>query len=138
MLLSRSCGSKLQGSLQLDMSYATISVFGQPKRLYRETLMKYVVSSQEKPHNFPIYSMHSDKDSFILYNAEIYPPTNVKALALEQEKIINEKYGVQTQEISEIIDITDTQGKLDETKKPVFPSKQIAKTPYTNYEHEVL
>lgn len=45
MLLSRSWGAKLQGSLQLDMSYATISVFGQPKRLYQETLMKYVVSS---------------------------------------------------------------------------------------------
>ena len=37
MLLSRSWGAKLQGSLQLDMSYATISAFGQPKRLYRET-----------------------------------------------------------------------------------------------------
>jgi len=49
MLLSRSWGAKLQGSLQLDMLYATISVFGQPKRLYRETLMKYVVNTQEKP-----------------------------------------------------------------------------------------
>ena len=28
MLLSHSWGAKLQGSLQLDMSYATISVFG--------------------------------------------------------------------------------------------------------------
>ena len=44
MLLSRSWGAKLQRSLQLDMSYATILVFGQPKRLYKETLMKYVVS----------------------------------------------------------------------------------------------
>ena len=45
MLLSRSWGAKLQGSLQLDMSYVTISIFGQPKKLYRETLMKYMVSS---------------------------------------------------------------------------------------------
>jgi len=45
MLLSRSWGAKLQGSLRLDMSYATISVFGHPKKLYRETLMKYVVST---------------------------------------------------------------------------------------------
>ena len=45
MLLSMSWGAKLQGYLQLDMSYATISVFGQPKKLYRETLMKYVVIS---------------------------------------------------------------------------------------------
>ena len=49
MLLSRSWGAKLQGSLHLDMSYATISVFGQPKKIYRENLMKYMVSSAEKP-----------------------------------------------------------------------------------------
>ena len=48
MLLSHSRGAKLQGSLQLDMSYATISVFGQPKKLYKETLMKYMVSSVER------------------------------------------------------------------------------------------
>jgi hypothetical protein len=50
------------------MSYATIPVFEQQRRLYRETLMKYMVSSQEKPHNYPLYSAHSDMDSFILYN----------------------------------------------------------------------
>jgi len=49
MLLSRSWGAKLQRSLQLDLSSTTISVFGQPKRLYREPLMKYVVSSEDKP-----------------------------------------------------------------------------------------
>jgi hypothetical protein len=50
------------------MSYATIPVFGQQRRLYRETLMKYMVSSQEKPHNYPLYSTHFELDSFILYN----------------------------------------------------------------------
>jgi hypothetical protein len=30
--------------------------------------MKYMVISQEKPHNYPLYSAHSDLDSFILYN----------------------------------------------------------------------
>jgi hypothetical protein len=45
MLLSRSWGAKLQGTLQMDMSYATIPLFGQQRRLYRETLMKYMVSS---------------------------------------------------------------------------------------------
>jgi hypothetical protein len=68
MLLSRSWGAKLQGTLQLDMSYATIPLFGQQRRLYRETLMKYMVSSQDKPHNYPLYYVHSDLDSFILYN----------------------------------------------------------------------
>jgi hypothetical protein len=68
MLLSRSWGAKLKGTLQLDMSYATIPVFGQQRRLYKETLMKYMVSSQEKPHNYPLYSAQSDLDLFILYN----------------------------------------------------------------------
>jgi hypothetical protein len=30
--------------------------------------MKYMVNIQEKPHNYPLYSTHSDLDSFILYN----------------------------------------------------------------------
>jgi hypothetical protein len=68
MLLSLFWGAKLKGTLQLDMSYATIPVFEQQRRLYRETLMKYMISSQEKPHNYPLYSAHSDLDSFILYN----------------------------------------------------------------------
>jgi hypothetical protein len=41
---------------------------GQQRRLYRETLMKYMVSSQYKPHNYPLYSFHLEIDSFILYN----------------------------------------------------------------------
>jgi hypothetical protein len=68
MLLSRSWGAKLKGTLQLDMSYTTILVFGQQRRLYKETLMKYMVTNQENPHNYPLYSAHSDLDSFIIYN----------------------------------------------------------------------
>jgi hypothetical protein len=30
--------------------------------------MKYMVNSQENPHNYPLYSAHFDLDSFILYN----------------------------------------------------------------------
>jgi len=70
MLLSHSWGEKLQGSLQLHMSYATISIFGEQRKIYREQLMKYKVSSAEKPQNFPIYPMHFDIDSFILYNSD--------------------------------------------------------------------
>jgi len=32
--------------------------------------MKYMVSSSERPQNYPIYSMHSHLDSFILYNSD--------------------------------------------------------------------
>ena len=70
MHLSCSWGAKLQGTLQMDMTYATIPIFGQQRRLYRETLMKYMVSSQEKPYNYPLYFVHSDLESFILYNDE--------------------------------------------------------------------
>ena len=35
MLLSRSWSTKLKGTLQMDMSYATIPVFGEQRRLYR-------------------------------------------------------------------------------------------------------
>jgi len=68
MLLSRSWGANLQGTLQMDMTFATIPVFGQQRRLYRETLIKFMVSSQDRPHNYLLYSVHSDFDSFILYN----------------------------------------------------------------------
>ena len=36
MLLSRSWVAKLKGTLQMDMSYATIPIFGEKRRLYRE------------------------------------------------------------------------------------------------------
>ena len=68
MLLSRSWGAKLRGTLQLDFSYATISVFGQLRKLYREVKMKYMITSKDKPKNHPIHSGHIDLESFILYN----------------------------------------------------------------------
>ena len=52
------------------MRYATISVFCQPKKLYRETLMKFMVSSVERSINYPIYSTPTDLDSFILCNSD--------------------------------------------------------------------
>jgi hypothetical protein len=68
ILLSHSWGDKLQGTHQLDMTYATIPLFGKQRRLYRETLMKYMVNSQDKPHNYPLYYVKPNLDSFILYN----------------------------------------------------------------------
>ena len=45
VLLLRSWTSKLKGSLQMDMYYATIPVVGGNKRLYIEKRSNYVVSS---------------------------------------------------------------------------------------------
>ena len=68
MLLSRSWSAKIQGGLQMDMSFATIPIFNQTRRLYQETHMKYMVSNLDRPNNTPIYSIHSNLNSFILYN----------------------------------------------------------------------
>ena len=70
--------------------------------------MKYVVSSQEKPQNFPIYSMHSDMDSFILYNTEIQTQTDVKMVTLSQDEFLDKESTVQIQEILENNKLTVT------------------------------
>jgi hypothetical protein len=67
LLLSRSWGAKIGGSLQLDMTYATIPVFGgQFTRLYRETRLAYTVSDPQNPNNFPIYIANQDLGNCIL------------------------------------------------------------------------
>ena len=47
MLLSRSWGAKLQGTMQMDMTYATIPVFNQTRIFYRESHTQYMDISQE-------------------------------------------------------------------------------------------
>jgi ribonuclease HI len=67
MLLSRSWGAKLGGSIQLDMTYATIPIFGgQFTRLYRETRMAFTVSDLENPANHPVYIADQDLGNCIL------------------------------------------------------------------------
>jgi hypothetical protein len=56
MLLSRSWGTKLGGSLQLYMTYATIPIFGgEFTRLYWETRLAYTVSDPHNPSNYHVY-----------------------------------------------------------------------------------
>jgi hypothetical protein len=68
MLFSRSWAVKLKGTLQMDMSYATIPIFGQERRLYIEVLLKYMVSRKTQLNNHPIYSVDTEIDSSIFYN----------------------------------------------------------------------
>ena len=68
MLLSRSWATKLQGTLQMDLSYVTIPVFGTLRRLYRENRLAYMISNGENPENHPIYSIDIDMGSSILFN----------------------------------------------------------------------
>jgi ribonuclease HI len=93
MLLSRSWIKKLGGTLQMDLTYATIPVFGgEHRRLYREDQLSYIVSDEEDPTNHPIFALDTDLGSSLLqitetpeapfqirkqpiFNHEIPPPT---------------------------------------------------------------
>ena len=49
MLLSRSWATKLKGTFQMDLSHATILVFGKQRRLYRENCLAYMISNKDNP-----------------------------------------------------------------------------------------
>jgi hypothetical protein len=67
LLLSRSWGKRLGGTLQMDLSYATIPVFGgEMKRLYRESQLAYIISEGKNSVNHPIYAVDTDFGSCIL------------------------------------------------------------------------
>jgi len=69
MLLSRSRGEKLGGSLQLDMTYATIPIFGgQTRRLCREEKIAYKISDSTSPNLFPIYAKNDDLWNFFSFS----------------------------------------------------------------------
>jgi hypothetical protein len=64
MLLSRSWIKILGGTLQMDLSYATILVFrGEHRRLYREYQLDYIVSDEANPTNHPIFSFDTNMGS---------------------------------------------------------------------------
>jgi hypothetical protein len=67
MLISRSWGAKLGGSLQLDMMYATIPIFGGHFTcLYRETRLKYTISDPHNPNNYPVCVVDQDLGNCVL------------------------------------------------------------------------
>jgi hypothetical protein len=67
MLLSRSWIKKLGGTLQINLSYSTIPMFGgEHIRLYREAQLAYIISDEENPTNHPIFSLDTDLGSSIL------------------------------------------------------------------------
>jgi hypothetical protein len=68
MLLSRSWDAKLKGTLQMDMAYAIIPIFGPDKRLYREVLLNYMVSKKSQLDNHPIYFVEIEIGSSIFFN----------------------------------------------------------------------
>jgi ribonuclease HI len=67
MILSRSWIKRIGGTLQMDLTYATIPVFGgEHRRLYREAQLAYIVSDEADPTNHPIFSLDTDLGSILL------------------------------------------------------------------------
>ena len=52
----------------MDMSYATIPIFTEQRRLYMDNMLAYMIRSPECPHNHPIYSIDTDLGSAIFCN----------------------------------------------------------------------
>jgi hypothetical protein len=67
MLLSRSWIKRLGGTLHMDLTYATIPVFGgEHRRLYREAQLAYIISDEANPTNHPIFALDTDLGSGLL------------------------------------------------------------------------
>jgi hypothetical protein len=87
-LLSRSWMKRLGGTLQMDLSYATIPVFGGVnKRLYRESQLAYVISDEKNPSNHPIYSVDTGMGSCILQMDDSLPDTLLLKNPIDQATV---------------------------------------------------
>ena len=63
----------------MDMSYATIPIFGgEFRRLYRETKLSYIVSDHQNPTNHPIYTEERELGSSILHLTDDCEQSNSK------------------------------------------------------------
>ena len=76
----------------MDMSYATILVFGEERGLYRETWSAYMVSSRDNPNNHPIYAIDTDLGSPIFYNDLHFEEENQNNIKLIEKKMSNCKH----------------------------------------------
>jgi hypothetical protein len=75
MLLSRSWIKRLGGTLQVDLMYATILVFGgEHRRLYREAQLAYIIGDEADPTNHPIFSLNTDLGSILLHLTDALEP----------------------------------------------------------------
>ena len=73
MLLSRSWGTKIGGSVKLDLTYATIPIFGgQERRLYRETRFVKKVTKVDDSVNSLVYSREGDFSCLMLEEDQEY------------------------------------------------------------------
>ena len=68
LVFSRSWSKRLGGTLQMDLTYATIPIFGgETKRLYRENEFTYIISNAKNSINHPIYVVDTYFRACIMY-----------------------------------------------------------------------
>ena len=68
LLLSRSWAKNVGGTLQMDLSYATIPVFGgENRRLYRELQFAYIMKYDMNATNHPLYVVDKDLETCMLH-----------------------------------------------------------------------
>ena len=68
ILLSRSWDKKAGGTLQMDLTYATIPVFGgDNRRLFRELQFAYIVADVRNPTNHSLYVVEKDLGTCMLH-----------------------------------------------------------------------
>ena len=96
-----------------------------------------MVSSEEKPQNFPLYSIHIDMDSFILFNDDIYPSIVDKPLVLEQQAHINQETISHTQRNVTTTNTTSLQEEPSQMEHSNLPDPKITETLNTNPKQEI-
>ena len=82
----------------MDMSYATIPIFGgEFRRLYRETKLAYIVSDHQNPTNHPIYAEEKESGSYILPLTDECDRSNSKTSKEQKNKLIDEPNPISNQ-----------------------------------------
>jgi hypothetical protein len=78
MLLSKTWAKNVGGSLQMDLTYATIHVFdGEHRKLYKEVILAYIVSDHHNPRNHPIYVGEGEMGSSIFHLNDDEPEMSI-------------------------------------------------------------
>ena len=94
MLLSRSRGTKVGGSIKIDLTYATIPLFGgEERRLYRESRFVKMVTKANGSTNSPVYGKGGafsclilEEDEDFLQETEICPMIRENTMSREERK----------------------------------------------------
>jgi ribonuclease HI len=74
LLLSRSGRKRLGGTMQMDLLYATVLVFGgEIKRLYRENQLTHIINDGKNYVNHPIYALDTDFGACIMKIDDSHP-----------------------------------------------------------------